>query len=192
VKNHTKVLFGCLLMSFTLFSQASLAACRNFYGKYTAVPDPTCAILSHPGRKREFRDVRFLAETDEKPNSCFKGTFTGTIGQNAVRGTAVSGETLNLLGGSPQNGLALYTSATITSLRTDTGIKLGTLFLRDVGVVELSTQLTNQQFVSIDSSGWLSNARATFNLYGDLSIGALVNGNLCGPFLWLFVPFPSQ
>lgn len=184
MKDQSHAIFLYVIFSLLLLPSIGHGACRQIIGKFTIEPDAQCQILTSSVKTKVFPDARFLAETSNI-ETCNLGRFSGSIGSVVVNAKAIGGLTENQLGGAAQNGFVLQTAAWQTRLSTSGGIVLGNLYLRSVGVIEQSSLLRSDQFIARGGSGWLSNASATFNMFGLASNGALVSGKICGPYLWL-------
>lgn len=163
-----------LVLCYSVTSHAALV-CEEVRGTLTLGPDPACGILTEAS---QFPDVMFLAEMGV-PATCFKGSFVGAMGGDPTSGTGdpISGTTVSgLTFFSPTTGM--FGAATSARLFDADGKELGTLFLRDVGVMRPDGTVI-EQLVAVGSTRRLNGAKATFTVEGDEFAGAPATGMIC-------------
>lgn len=173
---------------------AAAPQCENFEGvlQLSYLPQDLPAAIKCDTfkaireKERIFRDTTFLYElgvSDEDPLNpiCFMGKI-----QNAtLDGQAVEASSLSAVAASkflPGQQPPIFVAASIVTVKDpDKGKKgkeLGTIYLRDTGVVDASFNAA-EQLIGVGGTKGFANSSVSIEILGDELSGASVKGTIC-------------
>lgn len=153
------------------------AGCLDLQGNVLLEPDPVCRLTTLGVLDRQFPDVTFLAEVGV-PDTCFQGSVTGSMGSLQFTGNSLSAQTVNHYPPVAVDA-QLFTAATALHLKTDGGYPLGTLYLRDTGVLNPNTFEVTEELVVVGGTRIFNGMKGSIAISGNEFAGAPFTGKLC-------------
>lgn len=183
-------LSGLLAGIFLSWSSVGIAApaprCDDFTG--TLILTPTTCQAFKDAREREniFRDTVFLFELLDPipPGICFTGTIDGALAGQSVMADSLSAVTLSKFydpDATVPPPIFMAASIVTVSSTKDHGKKdkvLGSIFLRDTGVVDAYFNAT-EQLIGVGGTTKFKNVSVSMEIQGNEIGGAPVRGKIC-------------